>query len=525
MMRAVTDPWVSDFQGGNGMSQRWLFIGLVCLAWSWASSVNSVNAQAVAKPAKTDKMVRVTYPVADLIVPILGYPCSDKKETLEATLIQVLTNTIARDSWNQAGGAGTIEYFPLGMAIVVNQRQGVHAEIARLLAELRRAQDVQVSIDMRAVHVSASMAKHLLLDMDDHGRPVRAIKEAGKESAPRFVYMDDKQIAALLKLAHSDEASAITRAPKVTLFNGQQGRLSCTRSGAGASKSEIMDGFQYDVLPVVDPEKKFVRMTLNLQHYTPKRNARAHVTKADDTFVMAPGRTLVWHLGATTEHQHLFVLATPRVVVVEEEERIFVGELAPIPGGAAEEQSAPAPKTAVSVDVETRFVHMSANTAKQWRKTLAQPGKNVALGESAKSGALVSVDDARLFMLLEAVQGDRTATINQYPKLTLLNNQAGECKEHNSTGWCAAFHPVVSADRRSVNLKVNLEHRTRDEAKSIERITKAAKTIVLPNGSTFVWDLGETAERHQLFVLVTPRIRVREEERIFLGEDAPIPGR
>src|SRR5713101_8184451 len=191
--RGVTDPWVSDFQGGNGMSQRWLFIGLVCLAWSWASSVNSVNAQAVAKPAKTDKMVRVTYPVADLIVPIPGYPCSDKKVTLEATLIQVLTNTIVRDSWNQAGGAGTIEYFPPGMAIVVNQRQDVHAEIARLLAELRRAQDVQVSIDMRAVHVSPSMAKHLLLDMDEHGRPVRAIKEAGKESAPRFVSMDDKQ--------------------------------------------------------------------------------------------------------------------------------------------------------------------------------------------------------------------------------------------------------------------------------------------------------------------------------------------
>src|SRR5262249_27147127 len=163
MMRAVTDPSVSDFQGGNSMS-RWLFIGLLCLAWSWASSVNSVNAQAVAKPAKADKMVRVTYPVADLIVPIPGYPCSDKKETLEATFIQVLTNTIARDSWSQPGGPGTIAYFPFGMAIVVNQRQEVHAENARLLAELRRAQDVQVSIDMRAVHVSPSMAKHLLLD-------------------------------------------------------------------------------------------------------------------------------------------------------------------------------------------------------------------------------------------------------------------------------------------------------------------------------------------------------------------------
>jgi hypothetical protein len=740
------------------MSQRWLFIGLMCLAWSWASSVNFVNAQAIAKPAKTDRLVRVTYPVADLIVPIPGYPCSDKKETLEVTLIQVLTNTIARESWSQAGGAGTIAYFPFGMAIVVNQRQDVHAEIARLLTELRRAQDVQVSIDMRAVHVSPSMAKHLLLEMDEHGKPVRAIKDAGKDSAQRFTSMDDKQIAALLKLAQSDESGTVTKVPKLTMFNGQQGRLSCTRSEADTSKTEIVDGFQYDVLSVLDPEKKFVRLTLSLEHYTPKGDARPRVTKATGTFVMAPGRTLVWHLGVATEPRHLFVLATP-CVVGEKERRVVVGELGPMPGGAAEEQSAPAPKTAnttplssprigetktptgqtrlrdpkeraieyrlrqpinlnfknvplkqalndlavisgvpavpdkramqdakinldspvtfsvenismksaldlmlkdlrlthtienqvllittedktkrqlvrvtysvadligvgpdnplpdvlniqkgiersmtptcmctqgkankdrrateamaeilseliqntvskdtwervggpgniqyypfekqfvvnqcnevhkeiasllatlrrmhdVSVDVETRFVHMSANTAKQWCKTLAQSAKN--LDQLPKSGALACIDEGRVFMLLEAAQGDQTATITQYPKLTLLNNQAGECRQPNSTGWSAVFHPVVSPDRRSLQLKVNLEHRAWDEAKSIERITKAAKTTVLSNGRTLVWDLGETTGRQQLFVLVTPRIRVREDERIILGEDAPISGR
>src|SRR5260370_20008583 len=70
---------------------------------------------------------------------------------------------------------------------------------------------------------------------------------------------------------------------------------------------------------------------------------------------MAQGRPLVWRLGVTTERRHLFVLATPRVVVVEEEERIFVGELAPIPGGAAEEQSVPAPKTATTPSPSPRI--------------------------------------------------------------------------------------------------------------------------------------------------------------------------
>jgi hypothetical protein len=768
MMRAVIDPWVSDFQGGNGMSLRRFLIAFVCLAWSWAGSVTSVEAQVGAKPAKTDKLMRVTYSVGDLVVPVPGSPGPDNVKARQEALIHAITNTVAKKSWECSGGVGVIHYFPFGMALIVDQRVEVHEEIGRLLAELRRLHDVQISVEMRFVHVSASIAAHLFLDVEQNGQPVRTVKEIGKESPDCAVSMDDKQVAALLKLARIDETSIITQAPKLTMLHGQQARIGSSRTATELSNLPSVGGFYCEMLPILDPQKE-VRLSLNVQYYSPEetkagQKARVHPTKAARTFFVPSGRTLVWHVGATTERQHLFVLATPRVVVVEEEERIFVGELAPIPGGAAEEQSAPAPKTAdmprsssprigetkpptgqtrlhdpkeraieyrlrqpislnfknvpleqvlndlavisgvavvpdkramqdarinlespltfsvenismksalnlmlkelrlthtienqvlmittkdktrgqlvrvvrvtyavddligvgpdnplpdvlniqkgiersmtptsmctqgkankdrtpdamaevlkeliqntvakntwesvggrgniqyypfekklvvnqcnevheeianllaalrrmydVSVDVETRFVHMSANTAKLWRKTLAEPSKNVDLPESAKSGALVSIDDARLFMLLEAVQGDRTATINQYPKLALLNNQAGECKEPNSTGWCAAFHPVVSADRRSVSLKVNLEHRTRDEAKSIERITKAAKTIVLPNGSTLVWDLGETAGRHQLFVLVTPRIRVRqEEERIFLGEDAPIPGR
>jgi hypothetical protein len=138
------------------MSFRALFITACCLVLSWAIGVNSAPAQPA---AKADKMVRVTYPVADLVVPIPGSPGPDKSEVLAEKLMQVIARSVAKNSWEQVGGEGTLQYFPMGMALVIHQRQSVHEEIARLLADLRRLQDVQISVEMRLVHVSPAMAK------------------------------------------------------------------------------------------------------------------------------------------------------------------------------------------------------------------------------------------------------------------------------------------------------------------------------------------------------------------------------
>ena len=80
-------------------------------------------------------------------------------------------------------------------------------------------------------------------------------------------------------------------------------------------------GFDVKLASVVNTDKS-VGLALNLDH----------PAKAAGTFVVAPGRTLLWHVGETREGRRLFVLATPRVVVVEEEERIFLGVEQPIPG-------------------------------------------------------------------------------------------------------------------------------------------------------------------------------------------------
>src|SRR5687768_5316581 len=57
------------------------------------------------------------YQVADLVVPLGEQPSLAKPDQL----IHLIAHTIAPDSWNMWGGRGTLDFFPLGMTLVVNQ--------------------------------------------------------------------------------------------------------------------------------------------------------------------------------------------------------------------------------------------------------------------------------------------------------------------------------------------------------------------------------------------------------------------
>jgi type II secretory pathway component GspD/PulD (secretin) len=74
---------------------------------------------------------------------------------LENQLINLITNTIAPETWESAGGPGKIQFFPLGMQLVIAQQtQDVQEQVQELLAALRRLQDLEVAIEMRLVSVS-----------------------------------------------------------------------------------------------------------------------------------------------------------------------------------------------------------------------------------------------------------------------------------------------------------------------------------------------------------------------------------
>lgn len=82
------------------------------------------------------------------------------------TLIELITATIAPDSWTEYGGAASIRQYETTLSLVIRQTQKVHEEIADLLEQLRRLQDLQVTIEVRFVTVSDRFFERIGVDFD-----------------------------------------------------------------------------------------------------------------------------------------------------------------------------------------------------------------------------------------------------------------------------------------------------------------------------------------------------------------------
>ena len=75
------------------------------------------------------------YPVADLIIPT-GVDPSTAFADFD-TLIQLITSTIRPDTWDDVGGPGSIEAFPMKSDLVISQTKDVHEQIEDLLRQMR----------------------------------------------------------------------------------------------------------------------------------------------------------------------------------------------------------------------------------------------------------------------------------------------------------------------------------------------------------------------------------------------------
>lgn len=82
------------------------------------------------------------------------------------SLISLITATIAPTSWSEVGGAGAIERFPGNLSLVISQTQEVHEQIADLMDQLRRLQDLQVTIEVRFITLSDNFFEQIGIDFD-----------------------------------------------------------------------------------------------------------------------------------------------------------------------------------------------------------------------------------------------------------------------------------------------------------------------------------------------------------------------
>ena len=82
------------------------------------------------------------------------------------SLIDLIQNTVAPQSWNTVGGQGAIQPFPTNLSVVISQTQEVHDEIADLLQQLRRLQDLQVAIEVRFIRLNDNFFERIGVDFD-----------------------------------------------------------------------------------------------------------------------------------------------------------------------------------------------------------------------------------------------------------------------------------------------------------------------------------------------------------------------
>jgi general secretion pathway protein D len=95
------------------------------------------------------------------------------------SLIDLITQTVSPATWDHNGGKGNIAAAPTNLSLVVSQTQEVHEEIVDLLEQLRRMQDLQVTIEVRFITLSDSFFERIGVDFDfniksNTGQPTQA---------------------------------------------------------------------------------------------------------------------------------------------------------------------------------------------------------------------------------------------------------------------------------------------------------------------------------------------------------------
>ena len=82
------------------------------------------------------------------------------------SLINLITTTVQPDSWEELSGPGSVMPYRTTLSLVIRQTQAVHEEIADLLGQLRRLQDLQVTVEVRFITVSDNFFERIGIDFN-----------------------------------------------------------------------------------------------------------------------------------------------------------------------------------------------------------------------------------------------------------------------------------------------------------------------------------------------------------------------
>jgi hypothetical protein len=183
-------------------------------------------------------------------------------------LIKLIQHSVCPDCWTD--DRCTVAYCPMGMGLVVNAPPDVQEQVADLLDQLRRLQNLQVAFECRLVRVADGAAKQAF-DADAQA----------KLAAGQPLFLCCRQSRAIQKMVEGDSHTEVVCAPKMTVFNGQKAvvRVNDLQFFATKITPSVVNGqtiflpnnepfslgFQMAVRPTVSADQRFVRCELSTE--------------------------------------------------------------------------------------------------------------------------------------------------------------------------------------------------------------------------------------------------------------------
>jgi Bacterial type II and III secretion system protein len=206
------------------------------------------------------KPIQRVYSVADLVISVPNGACDvpapkpegcptpcqpgasvpKKEQTREAELIRLIQKTIAPQSWADAGGTGTIDFYPIGHSLVICQSPDVHEQIAHLLEHMQKLQDNQISFEIRLCEVPVTAFERIGVDFnakaptapgaamtpplycyEDVTCPQMA--QVAQWHAQKSIVVSDREVRCFIESMQADPAARVYSSPKLTTLDGQRG--------------------------------------------------------------------------------------------------------------------------------------------------------------------------------------------------------------------------------------------------------------------------------------------------------------
>jgi hypothetical protein len=305
-----------------------------------------------------ERLICVTYQVADLITPPAGEPgsfwgCRPTQATREDRLICQIVRTVQPTSWHQNGGRSTIQYFAPTMSLVVRHTPAAQEQIADLLERLRNNQDTQVCLEFRilrapddvmegfgikpgATAVGRMNCEAGLLPTANECQPPRC-QSFTRTDLSLPLCLSDVEMFLLRETVVADARTVITHEPKLTVADSQEGRLTF-------SIDSTAPPLTLRAVPAVSADRRYVKLALHVEQKDcgSSTETKETVTIPDGGTVLIGGlkttaevqkevaapligsvpyvNRLFRTVATVREPQRVFVLVTPRVIIAQEVE-------------------------------------------------------------------------------------------------------------------------------------------------------------------------------------------------------------